>query len=124
MARGGKKLIEPEWRALCRVDEIADGESKGFAPTPGSFTGLFGVRKGEKVYVYVNSCPHIGVPLNWRDDDFLTLDKIRIICATHGAEFRITTGECLHGPCAGEHLDPVTVEIRDGVVYVPPNAGI
>ena len=122
MAR--KQLIEPEWRALCRVEEIADGESKGFLPAQDGFSGLFAVRKGERIFVYVNSCPHIGVPLNWRDDDFLTLDKIRIICATHGAEFRIATGECLLGPCAGEHLDAIQIDIRDGVLYVPPDAGL
>jgi nitrite reductase/ring-hydroxylating ferredoxin subunit len=122
MAR--KKLLPEAWRALCPVDEIGDGESRGFGPAPGGFTGLFAVRKADKVFVYVNSCPHIGVPLNWRDHDFLTLDKIRIICASHGAEFRITDGECLHGPCQGDRLEAVTVEIRDGVVYVPPDAGL
>jgi len=118
------ELMAAEWRALCRVEEIADGESKGFPPAPGGFTGLFAVRKGEKVFVYVNSCPHIGVPLNWRDDDFLTLDKVRIICATHGAEFKIATGECLYGPCAGDHLEAVTVDIREGVIFVPADAGL
>ncbi|MSO91729.1 MAG: Rieske (2Fe-2S) protein [Acetobacteraceae bacterium] len=119
-----KELIEPEWRALCRVEEIGDGESKGFPPARDGFVGLFAVRKGERVFVYVNSCPHIGVPLNWRNDDFLTLDKIRIICATHGAEFRIVSGECLLGPCAGEHLDAIVTDIRDGVIFVPPDAGL
>lgn len=119
----GKTLLAAEWRTLCRADEIQDGESKGFPPARDGYAGLFAVRKGEAVYVYVNSCPHIGVPLNWRDDDFLTLDKIRIICATHGAEFKIATGECLLGPCAGEHLDTVATEIRDGVIFVPPDAG-
>ncbi|MSP28959.1 MAG: Rieske (2Fe-2S) protein [Acetobacteraceae bacterium] len=117
-------LTEPGWRALCRVDEVADGESKGFPPVREGYAGLFAVRKGERMFVYVNSCPHIGVPLNWRNDDFLTLDKIRIICATHGAEFRIASGECLLGPCVGEYLDTVELDIRDGVIFVPPDAGL
>ncbi len=52
-------------RMLCRIDEIPDGTSKGFPPPPGGFTGLFAVRQGDAVFVYVNSCPHIGTPLDW-----------------------------------------------------------
>jgi nitrite reductase/ring-hydroxylating ferredoxin subunit len=76
---------------------IPDGDSRGFDPAPGGFTGLFAVRQGENVYVYVNSCPHIGVPLDWAPHRFLTRDRSKIICAVHGAEFRIDTGECMRG---------------------------
>ena len=47
-----------------------------------------------------------------------------IICATHGAAFAPTTGECLLGPCKGDYLDAVKTEIRDGVIYVPADAGL
>ena len=33
-------------------------------------------------------------------DRFLSADGSLIVCATHGAEFRITDGECLRGPCS------------------------
>ena len=59
-------------RALCRIDEIPDGASKGFPPSPGGFTGLFAVRQGDAVHVYVNACPHIGTPLDWLPDRFLS----------------------------------------------------
>ena len=118
-------LVEPvSPRALCRLDDIPDGGSKAFDPAAGGFNGLFAVRRGDSVYVFVNSCPHIGVPLNWRGDDFLTRDKAHIICATHGAEFRVTTGECLIGPCVGDHLETVAATITDGVVLVPHDAGL
>ena len=116
-------LIPPRQRALCRLDELADGSSKGFPPPPGAFTGLFAVRQGDAVRVYVNSCPHIGTPLDWARDRFLSADGSRIVCATHGAEFRITDGECLRGPCFGEHLEAIVSEIKDGIVYVPEDAG-
>ena len=54
------------WRPLCRLEDLPDGEARGFGPSPGGFTGLFAVRRGEAVFVYVNSCPHIGVPLDYR----------------------------------------------------------
>lgn len=111
-------------RALCRLDDIPDGAARGFEPAPGGFTGLFAVRRGEVVFVYVNSCPHIGVPLDWAPHRFLTRDGRRIICATHGAEFRIEDGVCTHGPCLGDRLEAVMITIKDGTVLVPEDAGL
>ncbi len=112
------------WRALCPLADIADKAAKGFAPPPGGLTGLFAVRQGDAVYVYVNDCPHIGTPLEWVSDRFLSHDGSRIVCATHGAEFRITDGECLRGPCFGDRLEPVMIQIKDGIIYVPEDAGL
>ena len=111
-------------RPLCPLSDLQDGTSKGFPPAPGAFTGLFAVRQGDAVHVYVNACPHIGTPLDWVPDRFLSHDGSRIICATHGAEFRITDGECLRGPCFGDRLEPVAIEIKDGTIYVPEDAGL
>jgi nitrite reductase/ring-hydroxylating ferredoxin subunit len=111
-------------RRLCDVDDIPDGGAKGFGPPAGGFTGLFGVRRGGDVFVYVNSCPHIGVPLDWAPDRFMTADGARIVCATHGAEFGIADGVCVRGPCLGDRLEAVMIEIKDGVVLVPEDAGL
>ncbi len=104
--------------------DLTEGGCKGFPPPPGGFTGLFAVRQGSAVFVYVNSCPHIGTPLDWMPDRFLSADGSRIVCATHGAEFRISDGECLRGPCFGERLEPVVTHIKDGTIYVPEDAGL
>jgi nitrite reductase/ring-hydroxylating ferredoxin subunit len=111
-------------RALCRLDEMPDGASQGFPPASGGFTGLLAVRQGDRVLVYVNSCPHIGTPLDWVPGRFLSADGSRIVCATHGAEFRIADGECLRGPCFGDRLEAVEVRIEDGVVTVAEDAGL
>ena len=111
-------------RALCRIEDIPDGSAKGFAATPGGFVGLFAVRWGDAVHVYVNSCPHVGVPLDWAPDRFLNNDGDRIVCSTHGAEFRIHDGACVWGPCIGDSLEAVAVELRDGLVLVPDDAGL
>ncbi len=118
------ETLTPPPRVLCRLEEIPDGTSKAFDPAQGGFTGLFAVRQGETVHIYINSCPHIGVPLNWRGDDFLTRDKRHIICATHGAEFFPATGECFVGPCVGDRLERVAVEIVDGEIRVAADAGL
>jgi nitrite reductase/ring-hydroxylating ferredoxin subunit len=111
-------------RELCRVEEIPEGGARGFAPPSGGFTGLFAVRRGAEVVVYVNSCPHIGVPLDWAPDRFLTADGSRIICATHGAEFAIADGMCLRGPCIGERLEAVMIQVKDGMILVAEDAGL
>jgi nitrite reductase/ring-hydroxylating ferredoxin subunit len=111
-------------RELCRLDDIPDGGSRGFPPAPGGFTGLFAVRRGGRVFVYVNCCPHVGTPLDWAPDRFLSADGARIVCATHGAEFGIEDGLCVAGPCVGERLEIVLAEIKDGLVLVPPDAGL
>src|ERR1700761_8031817 len=110
-------------RVLCRLDDLPDGAAKGFPPPEGAWSGVFAVRQGDAVYVYVNSCPHIGTPLDWVPDRFLSNDGSHIVCATHGAEFRIVDGLCVRGPCRGEALEAVPSEIRDGIVLVPQTTG-
>lgn len=121
-------LIPPEGhaltRALCRVEDIKDRSAKGFPPAPGGFSGLVAYREGDAVRVYVNSCPHIGTPLDWMPDQFMARGDKYIICATHGAAFAPLTGECLLGPCKGDYLETVQTEIRDGVIHVPAGAGL
>lgn len=104
---------------LCALDDIADGGSAGF--TFGGDFGrhaVFAVRKGQAVHVYVNSCPHIGAPLNFSPDGFLSIDKTHILCSTHGAQFTIPDGVCVLGPCKGERLKALGVDVRDGSVFV------
>ena len=112
------------YRVLCRLEDIPDGESRGFPAPPGGFTGLFAVRRGERVLVYVNSCPHIGLPLEAVPDRFLDRKREMIVCAAHGARFRVLDGECVSGPCIGEALEAVPVTIADGEVRVPAEAGL
>ena len=64
----------------------------------------------------------IGTPLDWVPDRFLSSDGRFIICATHGAEFTITDGTCISGPCKGDRLTPVEAVILDGIVHVSPGA--
>ncbi len=93
------------------------------AAAPGGFTGLFAVRRGDRVFVYVNSCPHIGLPLEPLPHRFLDTRRQNIVCSAHGARFRIEDGVCVSGPCLGEALEAVEARIVDGQVVVPADAG-
>lgn len=106
---------------LCRLDEIEDGEGRGFILGEGARRlDLFVVREGARVYGYVNSCPHQGTPLDWTPDRFISDETGLILCATHGAQFEIEDGLCVAGPCQGAHLTPLPVTVRDGAVVLAP----
>ena len=111
-------------RALCRLDDIPDGGSRGFGPALGGFTRLFAVRQGDQVFVYVNCCPHVGASLDWAPDRFLTADGTAIVCSVHGAVFGIQDGVCTAGPCVGQGLERVRSRVVDGVLVVPEDAGL
>ncbi len=102
-----------------RLDEIEDPGSREFTIGDGEwpFRGFI-VRQGDAVRAYQNVCPHVGHPLNWAPDAFLTKDRGLIICSSHGAVFDIDSGLCVAGPCLGKSLRPVDAEVRDGCVYV------
>lgn len=79
---------------------------------------MFVVRKGDDVFGYVNICPHARTPLDWTPNQFLTRDKTNLLCATHGAQFRIEDGFCVAGPCPGSSLTPVPIGISGGDVVI------
>ena len=104
---------------LCRLDEIADGESRGFEyELEDDDIEFFVVRKGQSVFGFFNDCPHIGTPLNWKNKNFLTLDNSMIVCATHGAIFRIEDGHCMAGPCVGQSLRTVYISCESGNILL------
>ena len=101
------------------MDEIPDLSGKGF-----SFGGghkrfeMFVVRREDDVFGYVNVCPHARTPLDWTPDQFLNRDKTNLLCATHGAQFRIDDGFCVAGPCPGASLTGVPITITNGDVVI------
>ena len=116
---GGHQGLSPA--SLCRVDEIKEPGSRVFRLGSGSeMRAVFVVRHGGRVVAYENSCPHTGSPLDWRPGGFLDIEKRHILCATHGALFRIEDGYCLAGPCAGQGLKPVAIAIDSGVICLSP----
>ena len=77
---------------------------------------LIVVKWRNQARVYVNSCPHTGVTLNWLPDQFLTVDKLLLQCSMHGALFQPENGLCVYGPCLGAHLEPLDCAIIDDEV--------
>lgn len=114
----------PGGRRLCALDDIPDTESAGMEAVIGGATRpLLLVRQGRRVWAYINRCPHVGLPLDFKPGWFLTLDKSQINCANHGAQFRIQDGYCVAGPCAGKSLEAVPVKVSAGEVLLVEEPG-
>jgi|TARA_B110000438_G_C15175203_1_gene377728 nitrite reductase/ring-hydroxylating ferredoxin subunit len=104
---------------LCSVFDIPDGGSNGFfAETSDGRFLYIAVRQKDEVYVYKNSCPHMGMPLDFRPGLFLTADSSLIQCSAHGAKFNIKDGLCVSGPCKGDYLISISTKIIRGIIYL------
>lgn len=100
---------------LCKLEDIPDGGA--IAVNIDSSTGGFEIilsRRGEVVSAFHNECPHQGRRLDYAPGQFLIKDG-NIICAAHGATFRLDSGICLGGPCRNG-LVPVPVRVEAGMV--------
>ena len=100
---------------LCVLADIPDQDARGFRTPRGE---VIVVRQGLAVYGYLNSCPHIGISLNFQPDVFMDLTQQHLLCSNHGALFRVEDGHCFRGPCQGQHLIRVSLQIEQGVVYL------
>ncbi|WP_132999016.1 Rieske (2Fe-2S) protein [Luteimonas arsenica] len=100
------------------------------ALAPGAFAEVEGLVEGEAeslvlhrdaagdVRAWLNVCPHAGRRLDWAPGQFLVSKEGLLVCAVHGASFETVGGVCEAGPCRGEALRAVPVEVRDGAVWL------
>lgn len=117
MTADDRLFATPPGVRLAAQDELAEGGARNFVlqMRAGRFHG-FVVRRGDRVYGYVDRCPHMGLPLATTLDDYLTPAGTLIACAWHGALFDIATGLCVGGPCAGQRLARWPVALIDGML--------
>ncbi|ROR98624.1 nitrite reductase/ring-hydroxylating ferredoxin subunit [Sinobacterium caligoides] len=101
--------------ALCHIDEIEHESAKGFELNGINF---FVVKRDNITRLYLNSCPHLGVPLEHEEDKFLDGDNFYIMCSSHGALFQPEDGLCIYGPCQGQRLSAVDFEIVDQQIMI------
>lgn len=105
-------------KLVARVGELAHGASKKFKIQRGEFNteGLLVNYQGN-FYAYLNRCPHVGISLDWVDNQFFTVDRRYLMCANHGAVFEPPTGECVWGPCVGAALQNLPVEVEGDRIF-------
>ncbi len=106
-------------RELCAVEEIDPERGReAFVPGPGGGRWLALFRRGERVYAWLNSCPHQGRALNLAPNRFAFDGEGRLLCPHHGACFDVETGACVSGPAGNGALTPVPVQIAGGQVVL------
>lgn len=104
---------------LSALNDIAEG---GFAEVEATIDGdaesLVLYRLGDEVRAWLNVCPHAGRRLDWAPGQFLKSKDGHLVCAAHGASFELDRGDCVAGPCRGDALRAVQVQVRDGAVWL------
>lgn len=68
-------------------------------------------RRGDVVAAFENHCPHAGYPLQHANGRILVQERRFMVCAAHGASFTLERGACVGGPCDGEGLTPIEIDI-------------
>ncbi len=112
-------------RVLCRVEELGATGCREFSIGGGDWPVRgFIVRSGTAIHAYLNRCAHLALPLNMLPDRFLTHDGSLILCTAHGALFEKSTGYCVAGPCSGQSLERVPVQVADGCVMLDENVDV
>lgn len=102
---------------LAGLPEGAFVEAEG--PVDGEAESLIVHRDADgEVRAWLNVCPHAGRRLDWAPGKFLVSKEGLLVCAAHGAAFETRGGLCEAGPCRGESLRAVAVEVRDGAVWL------
>ncbi|TXH66834.1 MAG: Rieske (2Fe-2S) protein [Lysobacteraceae bacterium] len=97
---------------VARLSEIPDeGLLEVEATIDGVAESLILHRVGAEVRAWLNVCPHAGRRLDWAPGKFLRSKDGLLICAAHGASFELGRGQCVAGPCRGDALRMVAVEV-------------
>jgi nitrite reductase/ring-hydroxylating ferredoxin subunit len=112
-------MVENE-RLICTSAALPErGNGVRFElPEIGERVTGFAVRYNGTPYGYINQCAHVPIELDWQPGDFFDLTKAYLICATHGAHYDPATGVCVMGPCKGRSLRSVSLNERNGNIYL------
>ena len=106
---------------ICKLANIAEvQDDKWYEYTVQTNSGLQSImliKNDQKLTAYLNSCPHQGRRMDYAQGQFLTDDLGHIICPAHGAEFTVEDGLCINGPCKGQSLVAVHVQINDEAIF-------
>ena len=112
-------LDYPETYFVCYLTELRNGSAFSREIKVGDRQiACIVYAQDNQAWVFLNSCPHTGVRLEWRPDDFLDASGCYLQCAMHGALFEPASGLCIDGPCVGQSLVTLNTTIDDGGIYL------
>ena len=105
------------WLPVCNTSDLVDG---GLAvPFDVIYSGqtcrAFVIRYRGLPYAYLNRCTHVAMELDFQPNRVFDATGQWLLCATHGAAYEPSTGECGGGPCKGG-LVKIAMREERGVV--------
>ena len=102
---------------LCPLDKIPPNGAiiLDFAEGTARFSMLV-TRSDDSVSAFENLCPHARWPLERPDGRVIVHEQRYIICAVHGASFRMDDGRCVAGPGLGGSLRLIPVTVLGGII--------
>lgn len=122
MTEGVRTSLNPGAAAARPPLALADLPDGGLLEVEAEIDGvaesLILYRKGDTVRAWLNICPHAGRRLDWAPGKFLMSKDGLLVCAAHGASFELHAGACVGGPCRGDSLRAVAVDVVEGEVSV------
>lgn len=101
---------------LCKTEQIEDRDARSFDTPKGE---VVVTQRDGVFYAYLNRCPHLGISLEFQEQQFMDMDREFLVCANHGALFQVDNGECVFGPCKNQSLTPIAIAVHsDGGIYL------
>ena len=107
--------LPPSGTVICSASDIEEGEARGFVLHSDSAARRLDMivwHRPDGFRGFVNRCPHLFLPLETFPDRFLTANGAALVCSAHGAMFD-GTGQCFAGPCMGDRLLRLDIELDD-----------
>lgn len=105
------------WITLCDIRIFEDIEQHTY-PQTFIVKGYLIVKSADKLFIYLNKCPHRAKALNTNSGPTLDEHANYIRCGHHNALFTISEGLCVSGPCAGESLVKISFKVSESIIYV------
>lgn len=104
---------------LCALNELEENVGRSFRSPAGE---VILVLRDAQVYAWQNTCPHLGINLEFNVDEFMDCEQHYLLCSNHGALFQVEDGRCVAGPCQGESLLSVPISIVSGQICLTESA--
>jgi nitrite reductase/ring-hydroxylating ferredoxin subunit len=105
---------------IARADDVKEGRTVKFS-FPRSdgkpIEGFLACFQGTLV-AYENRCRHLPLSLDFHDGRFFSQDGQHFICQNHNAIYEPLTGLCVRGPCEGQSLKALKIEVTGGDIWL------
>ncbi len=110
-------LSVPRAVSLARLQDVPDaGAIIVYAGEGDARVSLILTRRGDAISCFRNRCAHANYPLQRADGRIVVQEARYLVCAAHGASYRLEDGACAGGPCNGDGLEPIAIVVREGLV--------